>query len=79
MQKNHPLIKGMKYNTCTELADGVSVCFYEAGHILGSAVTLFTIKDQADGGKEKPWPLPGIWGEKHASSAIHIKLNLQKH
>ena len=64
-EKTLPLIKGMKYDTCIELADGVSVCFYEAGHILGSAVTVFTIKDQEDGGKEKTLAFTGDLGRKN--------------
>ncbi len=39
----------VSYNRSMPVADGVSVTFIDAGHILGSAQVLLEIRDQADG------------------------------
>lgn len=51
VEKTLPLIKGLPYDTCINLFedDGVTICLREAGHILGSAMVVFTIKDHDDG------------------------------
>ena len=41
------------YDRPMHLADGVSVTFIDAGHILGSAQVLLEIQDQADGKKKR--------------------------
>ncbi len=40
-----PLLTGKNYNEECEIDSGITVRFYDAGHILGSAITLFTIKE----------------------------------
>ncbi len=40
-----PLIKPVDYEACLILTPEVSACFYEAGHIIGSAITVLTIKE----------------------------------
>jgi metallo-beta-lactamase family protein len=59
------LLQGVDYDSCMDLADGVQACFYEAGHILGSAVTLITVKDQDDNGKEKKLVFTGDLGRQN--------------
>jgi len=64
--KTLPLIKGKPYDACLDLFNtpDIQVCFREAGHILGSAITVFTIKDQADG-KVKTLAFTGDLGRKN--------------
>lgn len=51
VEKTLPLAKGVKYDSCMNLFDDpdIMLCFREAGHILGSAITILTIKDHEDG------------------------------
>lgn len=51
VEKTLPLAKGVKYDSCMNLFDDpdIMLCFREAGHILGSAITILTIKDREDG------------------------------
>jgi metallo-beta-lactamase family protein len=64
VEKTIPLFHGVAYEECLPLTEGVSVCFHEAGHILGSAITVFTIKDQKDG-KTKTFTFTGDLGRKN--------------
>ncbi|QQR83630.1 MBL fold metallo-hydrolase [Candidatus Peregrinibacteria bacterium] len=41
--------KGVDYNRSFELFPGIKVTFYEAGHVLGSAVTVLDVLDEDDG------------------------------
>jgi metallo-beta-lactamase family protein len=43
-----PLTHGVDYDESVQVCEGFKVCFREAGHILGSAVVVMTIKDQDD-------------------------------
>lgn len=43
----------MGYDRPMQIADGVSVRFIDAGHIIGSAQVLLEIQDQADGKKKR--------------------------
>jgi metallo-beta-lactamase family protein len=43
------LVVAVPYDDCVDVTPGVSVCFREAGHILGSALIDLTIEDKADG------------------------------
>jgi metallo-beta-lactamase family protein len=58
-----PLVQGKPYDEAMNLFgdEGLMVCFREAGHILGSTITVFTIKDQADG-KTKRFAYTGDLG-----------------
>lgn len=60
-----PLTHGVNYGDCVDIAEGVQVCFREAGHILGSAVTLITVQDQDDEGKEKKLVFTGDLGRRN--------------
>lgn len=51
------------YHACRTVADGVDVCFYEAGHILGSAVVELTIDAQ---GKQRKLLFSGDLGNKES-------------
>ena len=44
-EKVFPLIEGYQYGDCVEVAPGVQVSFVEAGHILGSALTVFDVEE----------------------------------
>lgn len=54
-----PLIKPFAYEECLILTPDVSVCFHEAGHIIGSAITVLTIKEN---GTEKTLTYTGDLG-----------------
>lgn len=66
VEKTLPMTKGVPYETCLEPFNDpdIQVCFYEAGHILGSAITVFTIKDHDDG-KVKRLAFTGDLGRKN--------------
>ncbi len=66
VEKTLPLAKGVKYDSCTNLFDDpdIMLCFREAGHILGSAITVLTIKDHDDG-KVKRFVFSGDLGRKN--------------
>ncbi len=59
-----PLSKGLAYDECTPVCEGVKVCFREAGHILGSSVVEITINDKEDG-KEKKLVFTGDLGRSN--------------
>lgn len=59
-----PLTHGVAYNECIEVCEGVKVCFREAGHILGAAITEITVDDQEDG-KTKKLVFTGDLGRKN--------------
>lgn len=64
VEKTIPLFHGVAYDECLPLIDGISVCFHEAGHILGSAISVFTIKDESDH-KTKTLTFTGDLGRKN--------------
>jgi metallo-beta-lactamase family protein len=41
-----PLFVGLNYHREFEISPGISLTFYDAGHILGSAITYLTIKEE---------------------------------
>ncbi len=43
-----PLFKGVPYEHNAEIAPGISIRFFDAGHILGSASLEITVQDQAE-------------------------------
>lgn len=53
--------KGYQYDKTFELYKGIKVTFREAGHILGAAIVVFDIKDEADG-KQKCFVFTGDLG-----------------
>ncbi len=53
VKNTFPLIQGVMYEQCVQLGSGITACFYEAGHILGSACILITVEDQEDGKTKK--------------------------
>ncbi|MDR3335476.1 MAG: MBL fold metallo-hydrolase [Treponema sp.] len=55
-------ILGVSYNRPVPIGDGISLEFYDAGHILGSAMAFITIKK---GGKETKILCSGDLGRKH--------------
>ncbi len=57
-----PLIKTIEYETCFKLTDEVDICMHEAGHILGSAISVFTIREN---GSEKTLTYTGDLGRKN--------------
>lgn len=57
-----PLIHGVEYDSCIRLSEHVTVCFREAGHILGSAITVFTVTEK---GSEKTLVYTGDLGRKN--------------
>ncbi len=61
-----PLLKSIEYSTSWKPfdTDDIEVTFYEAGHILGSAITFLTIKDQDDG-KTKTFAFTGDLGRQN--------------
>lgn len=50
------------YERPMPVADGVTVTFYDAGHILGAAQVLLEITDEEDGGKKKRFLFSGDVG-----------------
>lgn len=50
------------YERKVPIADGVTLSFYDAGHILGAAQVLLEIIDQDDGGKKKRFLFSGDVG-----------------
>lgn len=58
-------VHGVRYEECVDLGDDVKACFYEAGHILGSAVIKITVKDHEDNGKEKSLLFTGDLGRSN--------------
>ncbi|MBT4385139.1 MBL fold metallo-hydrolase [Candidatus Peregrinibacteria bacterium] len=60
-----PLTKGLDYDKTIEVCEGVTATFREAGHILGSAIVIITVKDQDDGGKEKKLVFTGDLGRQN--------------
>lgn len=65
VEKTLPLIKAVAYDACVKLADGVELCFREAGHILGSAISVITAEDQDEGGKKKVFAYTGDLGRRN--------------
>jgi len=59
-----PMAHGVAYEECVKIFDGIEVCFHEAGHILGSAVVVFTIHDDEEDGKEKTLVFTGDLGRR---------------
>lgn len=57
-----PLIKTIDYETCFKLTDDVDICMHEAGHILGSAISVFTVREN---GVEKTLTYTGDLGRKN--------------
>lgn len=51
VEETLPLVKGLPYDTCIPLfgTEDFILCFREAGHILGSVITVLTIHDHDDG------------------------------
>jgi metallo-beta-lactamase family protein len=47
------LLQAVKYDECFEVTPGVTACFREAGHILGSALLEITVDDKEDGKTKK--------------------------
>lgn len=66
VEKTLPMVKGFKYDSCVNLFDDpdIMLCFREAGHILGSAITVLTIKDHDDG-KVKRFVFTGDLGRNN--------------
>lgn len=66
VEKTLPMVKGIKYDSVVNLFDDpdIMLCFREAGHILGSAITVLTIKDQDDG-KVKRFVFTGDLGRRN--------------
>lgn len=66
VEKTLPLAKGMQYDSCVNLFGDpdIQLCFREAGHILGSAITILTIKDHDDG-KVKSLAFTGDLGRRN--------------
>ncbi|WP_035601390.1 MBL fold metallo-hydrolase [Haloferula sp. BvORR071] len=52
----------LNYERPMPVADGVTVTFYDAGHILGAAQVLLEIVDKEDGGKKKRFLFSGDIG-----------------
>lgn len=50
--------EGMPYHQRQQVADGVEICYRDAGHILGSAIVEIFITEQ---GVEKNWCFLEIW------------------
>lgn len=61
-----PMLKSVHYEECVLpfKTDDIKICFHEAGHILGSSITEFTIKDQADS-QSKTLVFTGDLGRKN--------------
>jgi metallo-beta-lactamase family protein len=55
-------IVGIRYHQKTEIADGVSISFFDAGHVLGSAVTLVEAREK---GKTTSIGFTGDLGRKN--------------
>ncbi len=53
------LVEGINYNTSTRLFDDITVCFHDAGHILGSAIVELKLNIQ---GQEKTLVFSGDLG-----------------
>ncbi len=54
-----PLIRPVSYEECLMITPEVSACFHEAGHIIGSAITVLTMKEN---GVEKTLAYTGDLG-----------------
>ena len=50
------------YDRSFQVAPGVTVTFRDAGHILGSAISVLDIEE--DGHASPGWPSPGTWGAR---------------
>ncbi len=59
------LVQGLSYGACTALGEGIELCFQDAGHILGSAISILNVKDQDDGGKDKKFVFTGDLGRSN--------------
>ena len=57
-----PLIRPVSYEECLMVTPEVSACFHEAGHIIGSAITVLTMKEN---GVEKLWLILAILDERN--------------
>lgn len=55
---------GKAYGECCEVAEGVKVCFRDAGHILGSSIVEILITEE---GKEKKLVFSGDLGNSYAA------------
>lgn len=60
-----PLFHGIAFDETIHLGDGISLTFKDAGHILGSAISVLTVKDQDDAQKEKILIFTGDLGRKN--------------
>jgi metallo-beta-lactamase family protein len=58
------LFHSIAYHERTELYPGVWLTYFDAGHILGSAIIYLEIDDQEDGGKRKTLTFSGDIGRK---------------
>ncbi len=58
------LCKGLPYRRRQQLADGIEICYQDAGHILGSAIVELFINE---GGKEKKLVFSGDLGNSYAA------------
>ncbi len=61
-QKAFPRFKGVDYYKSIKLSDNITVEFVEAGHILGSAMVVLTLKD---GSEERKLAFTGDHGRPH--------------
>ncbi len=43
-----PRFAAVEYNSCVKVADGIEGCFYEAGHVLGSATLAFNFAQNGE-------------------------------
>lgn len=66
VKKVIPMIKGIPYEEEFKLfgTEEITIRLYQAGHILGSAITIITVKDQDDG-KTKTLAFTGDLGRKN--------------
>ena len=60
-----PMTHGVPYDDCIDLGHDVTVCFREAGHILGSALLILKFKDHDDDNKEKTFVFTGDLGRQN--------------
>lgn len=49
VQKTLSLCEAINYQSVNEIADSINVRFYDAGHILGSAIVEITVSDKGEG------------------------------
>ncbi len=64
VEQTLPLCEGVNYGQRSEIAQGISVCFRDAGHILGSSIVELFIKE---GGRERKLVFSGDLGNSCAA------------